>query len=110
MFHWSPRRIEAHIKLCILALQMQRAAEIRCAQPWARIAHQLAALKAIRYRAQGRAIVQRTKIPKSLGKILKNLSISAPEDHLGGRAGRRPRPHIDTRPESALRNPLLIRG
>jgi hypothetical protein len=53
---------------------MQRAAEIRCAQPWARIAHELAALKAIRYRAQGRAIVQRTKIPESLGKILKNLS------------------------------------
>jgi len=79
MFHWSPRRIEAHIKLCILALQMQRAAEIRCAQPWARIAHELAALKAIRYRAQGRAIVQRTKIPESLGKILKNLSISAPK-------------------------------
>jgi len=71
MFHRSPRRIEAHIKLCILALQMQRAAEIRCAQPWARIAHELAALKAIRYRAQGRAIVQRTKIPESLGKILK---------------------------------------
>ena len=36
IFHWSPRRIEAHVKLCILALQMQRAAEIRCAQPWTR--------------------------------------------------------------------------
>ena len=79
MFHWSPRRIEAHVKLGILALQMQRAAEIRCTQPWARIAHQLAALKAIRYRAQGRAIVQRTKIPESLGKILKSLGISTPK-------------------------------
>jgi hypothetical protein len=79
IFHWSPRRIEAHVKLCILALQMQRAAELRCAQPWARIAHELAALKAIRYRAQGRAIVQRTKIPESLGEILKNLGISMPK-------------------------------
>jgi hypothetical protein len=79
MFHWSPRRIEAHVKLCILALQMQRAAELRCAQPWARIAHELAALKAIRYRAQGRTIVQRTKIPDSLGEILKNLGISTPK-------------------------------
>jgi hypothetical protein len=79
MFHWSPRRIEAHVKLCILALQMQRAAEIRCTQPWARIAHELAALKAIRYRTQGRAIVQRTKIPESLGEILKNLGISTPK-------------------------------
>ena len=79
MFHWSPRRIEAHVKLCILALQMQRAAEIRCAQPWARIAHELAALKAIRYRSHGRAIVQRTKIPESLGEILKTLGISTPK-------------------------------
>jgi Transposase DDE domain len=79
MFHWSPRRIEAHVKLCILALQMQRAAEIRCTQPWARIAHELAALKAVRYRAQGQAIVQRTKIPESLGEILKNLGISTPK-------------------------------
>ena len=33
MFHWTPRRIEAHVKLCVLALQMQRAAEIRCQLP-----------------------------------------------------------------------------
>jgi Transposase DDE domain len=79
MFHWSPRRIEAHVKLCILALQMQRAAEIRCAAPWARIAHELAALKAVRYRTQDRAIVQRTKIPESLGEILKKLGISTPK-------------------------------
>ena len=58
---------------------MQRAAEIRCAQTWARIAHELAALKAICYRAQGRAIVQRTKISESLGEILKNLGISIPK-------------------------------
>jgi hypothetical protein len=58
---------------------MQRAAEICCSQPWARIAHQLAALKAIRYRAQGRAIVQRSKIPESPGEILKNLGVSTPK-------------------------------
>src|SRR5271167_289550 len=79
MFHWTPRRIEAHVRLCVLALQMQRAAEIRCAAPWARIAHELAALKAVRYRTQDRAIVQRTKIPESLGEILKNLGISTPK-------------------------------
>ena len=47
MFHWTARRIEAHVKLCVLALQMQRAAEIRTSLPWARIAHALTALKAI---------------------------------------------------------------
>src|ERR1700723_110682 len=51
MFHWTPRRIEAHVRLCVLALQVQRAAEIRGSLPWSRIAHELAALKAVRYRA-----------------------------------------------------------
>jgi hypothetical protein len=79
MFHWSPRRIEAHVKLCVLALQMQRAAEIRCALPWARIAHALAALKAVRYCAGDRTIVQRTKIASGLGEILKKLGVSTPK-------------------------------
>jgi hypothetical protein len=82
MFHWSPRRIEAHVKLCILALQMQRAAELRCALPWARIAHELAALKAVRYRAGDRTIVQRTKIADSLGGMLKKLGVSIPKQIL----------------------------
>ena len=79
MFHWSPRRIEAHVKLCVLALQMQRAGEIRCTLPWARIAHELAALKAVRYCTAGRTIVQRTKIADGLGAILKDLGISTPK-------------------------------
>jgi len=33
MFHWTPRRIEAHVKLCVFALQMQRAAEIHASFP-----------------------------------------------------------------------------
>jgi hypothetical protein len=82
MFHWTPRRIEAHVKLCVLALQMQRAAEIRCALPWARIAHELAALKAVRYHTGGRSIVQRTKIADSLGGILKMLGVSMPKQIL----------------------------
>src|SRR5271166_5558736 len=82
MFHWTPRRIEAHVKLCVLALQMQRAAEIRCALPWSRIAHELAALKAVRYQAGDRTIVQRSKIADSLGEILKKIGISTPKQIL----------------------------
>src|ERR1700722_12742771 len=82
MFHWAPRRIEAHVKLCVLALQMQRAAEIRCVLPWSQIVHQLAALKAVRYHTGDRTIVQRTKIPDSLGGILKKLGVSIPKQIL----------------------------
>src|SRR5208283_4465262 len=39
MFHWTPRRIDAHVKLCVLAPQMQRSAESRTGLSWARVAH-----------------------------------------------------------------------
>ena len=38
MFHGTPRRIEAHVKLCVSVLQVQRAAEVRCQLPWTGIA------------------------------------------------------------------------
>jgi Transposase DDE domain len=82
MFHWTARRIEAHVKLCVLALQVQRSAEIRTGLPWARIAHALAALKAVRYRSESRTIVQRTKVGSELADLLKTLGISIPKQLL----------------------------
>src|SRR3954467_3829515 len=79
MFHWTARRIEAHVKLCVLALQIQRAAEMRTGLPWTRVAHALAALKAVRYRCESRTIVQRTKISADLSAMLKTLKISVPK-------------------------------
>jgi hypothetical protein len=82
MFPWTPRRIEAHVKLCVLALQMQRAAEIRCQLPWARIAHALSGLKAVRYCCGSRTIVQRSKITAELSAMLKTLKVSVPKQIL----------------------------
>src|ERR671926_1195024 len=36
MFHWMPHRITAHVRLCVLALMIQRAAELRSGESWAR--------------------------------------------------------------------------
>ena len=82
MFPWSARRIVAHVKLCVLALQVERAAEIRCALPWARIADRLATLKVVRYRMESRTIVQRTKVTDELADILKKLGVSTPKQVL----------------------------
>jgi hypothetical protein len=79
MFHWAARRIEAHVKLCVLALQMQRAAELRTGLPWARVAQALSGLKAVRYRSEGRTIVQRTKVGPELAALLKRLGLSTPK-------------------------------
>ena len=79
MFHWAPRRIEAHVKLCVLALQVQRTAEIRTGRSWTCIAHLLGTLKAVRYVAERQTIVQRTKITSELAELLKKLGIPIPK-------------------------------
>ena len=50
--------------------------------PWARIAHALGGLKAVRYRCEGRTIVQRTKITAELSAMLKTLKVSVPKQIL----------------------------
>jgi hypothetical protein len=82
IYHWSPRRIVAHVKLCVLALQIQRAAELRTGRPWARLAHDLATLKAVCYRTEARTIVQRTRIGPELAATLKTLGIARPKQLL----------------------------
>jgi hypothetical protein len=79
MFHWTPRRIVAHVKLCVLALMIQRAAEIAMEAPWSQLADVLERLKAVRYTAEGETIVQASRITPELAMILKKLDISKPK-------------------------------
>ena len=79
MFHWTPRRIVAHVKLCVLALMIQRAAEIAAEAPWSRLVDVLERLKAVRYTAEGATIVQASRITPELAAILKKLDVSGPK-------------------------------
>jgi len=42
MYHWLPRRIEAHVKLCVFSWLIERVAELECKQPWPQIQRTLA--------------------------------------------------------------------
>ena len=79
MFHWTPRRIVAHVKLCVLALMIQRAAEIAAGAPWSQLVDVLERLKAVRYTAEGETIAQASRITPELAAILKKLDISRPK-------------------------------
>jgi transposase len=79
MFHWMPHRITAHVKLCVLALMMQRAAEIATGLTWRQLASLLERLQAIRCTSEGRTILQATTIQPELAEIFKKLGISAPK-------------------------------
>jgi hypothetical protein len=82
MFHWTPRRIVAHVKLCVLALIVQRAAETAAEAPWSQLVDVLERLKAVRYTAEGETIVQASRIGPELAAILKKLNISTPKSIL----------------------------
>jgi Transposase DDE domain len=79
MFHWTPRRIVAHVKLCVLALMIQRAVEVTTETPWSRLVAVLERLKAVRYTSEGQTIVQASRIGPELAAILKKLDISGPK-------------------------------
>src|SRR5688572_22625483 len=78
MFHWTPRRIVAHVKLCVLALMIQRAAEIATGAPWSQLVDVLERLKAVRYTTEGETMVQASRIGPELAAILKKLDIARP--------------------------------
>jgi hypothetical protein len=79
MFHWMPHRITAHVKLCVLALMIQRTAEIATGHPWRRLAGTLERLKAIRYTSEGQTIVQAATVGPELAGVLGKLEVPAPK-------------------------------
>ena len=79
MFHWMPHRITAHVKLCVLALMIQRAAEIATGLSWRQLASRLERLKAVRYTSEGRTIVQAAAIDLELAGMLDKLDVASPK-------------------------------
>jgi transposase len=79
IYHWRPHRIIAPVKLCVLALRLQRAAEIRCQQTWRTIRHTLDQLQVVRYRLHGKTILQSTRVTAPMAEILHTLGIPLPK-------------------------------
>jgi transposase len=79
IYHWRSHRIIAHVKLCVLALLLERAAEIRCQQTWRTIRHTVDQLKVVRYRMQGKTILQSTQVTSAMAKLLRSLGIPQPQ-------------------------------
>lgn len=83
MFHWVPRRIETHVKICVMALLIERVIERKCGRPWARIRTDLDELQASRFQTASHQFYQRNEAPKSVGSILKTLAVPFPKRVLG---------------------------
>ena len=83
MYHWVPRRIEAHVKICVLALLMERLAEISCGQSWHRIRRGLEALQISYFSTAEHSFYRTNELTVNIRKVLKYLKISPPKSIQG---------------------------
>ena len=79
MQHWLPHRIEAHIKICVFALLLERVAEMTCQKPWSAIKNLLSTLQLSEFQTSNQTFCQRNEITPELLKILKTLEIPPPK-------------------------------
>ena len=79
MYHWASRRIEAHVKICVLALLIQRVAELECGMPWNKIRRELDGLQITNFYNLNFRVLMRNELGIKLRKILKLLKISPPK-------------------------------
>jgi transposase len=83
MYHWLPSRIEAHVKICVLALLIERMAEIKCGKPWSRIRSILSKMQATEFATPGHVFFQLNELPNGAKSILDALAIARPKRVFG---------------------------
>lgn len=79
MYHWVSRRIEAHVKICVLALAIERMAELSCGMPWSRIRRTLEELQITELFNLNFRVLMRNELTPETRKILKLLKIKVPK-------------------------------
>ena len=79
MYHWASRRIEAHVKICVLSLMIERIAERQCGMPWNKIRRALEALQVTEFFKLNHRVLMRNELPPGARKIFKSLKITIPK-------------------------------
>jgi transposase len=82
MYHWATRRIEAHVKICVLALMIERIAELNCNMPWHQISRALDELQVTEFFDLNNRVLMRNEMPTSTRNIFKLLKITPPKQVL----------------------------
>ena len=78
MYHWASRRIEAHVKICVLSLLIERMAELKCGKPWPRIRRALEKLQVTEFFDLNHRVLMRNEPPRDTLNILRSLKIKPP--------------------------------
>ncbi len=83
MFHWLPHRIVAHVKLCVLALLLQRVAELRAERSWMLIRHELDKVQITELRVGRDHFLQRSRLSDESSELFSALDIASPKQVIG---------------------------
>ena len=78
VFHFRPWRIQAHVTICVLALLLERVAEIRTGDTWRNVLRELNTLKVVEYDRAGVRVRQTTEPRPEVSALLKKLGVVAP--------------------------------
>jgi hypothetical protein len=79
MYHWASRRIEAHVKICVLALMLERVMELSCGKPWRQIRDAMLELNVTEFFNLNHRVLMRNELPPKTNKIFKLLKINPPK-------------------------------
>ena len=82
MYHWVPRRIETHVRLCVLALLIERVAELCCNKPWRQIREALERLQVTKFENSSHRFLHRNELDPKTAKVFKSLKITTPKQVL----------------------------
>jgi hypothetical protein len=78
IYHWRPWRIDAHVTISMLALLLERVAEIRTKQPWRYIREQLETIQVVEYDRGPSRIQQTTRVKIEPASLLLQLKAAMP--------------------------------
>ena len=79
MYHWASRRIEAHVKICVLALLIQRIAEMECGMSWHHIRRELEQVQVTEFFHLNFRVLMRNELSPKVINLLKSLKIKQPK-------------------------------
>ena len=79
VYHRLSRRLEAHVKICVMALLIERVAELACDQPWSKLSPILARLQATEVHTPSYVFFKRNQPTPAMRKLFKTLNIPLPK-------------------------------
>ena len=82
MYHWLARRIESHVRICVLALLIERIAELACGKPWRQIRRDLESVQVSNFFNSSHSFDCRNELSPAAINIFKSLNISPPNQVL----------------------------